>query len=67
MGRVKNSAKPQGIVFAQVVNSLIVILKQCSKLRVHPSPRVHILVAGCTDFCAPGRCMFFFEILNIVI
>ena len=35
--------------------------EQCSKLRVHPAPGVHILVAGCTDVltCAPGRCMLF--------
>ena len=36
-------------------------LFQCSKLRVHPAPGVHILVAGCIDFetCAPGVCMLF--------
>ena len=34
---------------------------QCSKLRVHPAPCVHILVAGCIGFrtCAPSRCMLF--------
>ena len=33
---------------------------QCSKLRVHPAPGVHVLAAGCMDFkpCAPGVCMY---------
>ena len=34
---------------------------QCSKLRMHPAPCVHILAAGCMDFktCAPGVCTIF--------
>ena len=34
---------------------------QCSKLRVHPAPCVHILAVRCMDFetCAPGVCMIF--------
>ena len=37
------------------------ICNQCSKLRVHPAPVVHILVIGCTGIgsCAPGMCMLF--------
>ena len=37
--------------------------KQCSKLRVHPAPGVHILEAGCIYFetCAPGVCIDFKE------
>ena len=42
---------------------------QCSKLRVHPAPGVHILAAGCMDFkpCAPGMCMYIpnYEYLHI--
>ena len=39
----------------------VCIYYQCSKLRVHPAPCVHILAAGCIDFsnCAPGGCMVF--------
>ena len=37
------------------------IVCQCSKLRVHPAPCVHVLAAGCRDFstCAHGVCMLF--------
>ena len=37
------------------------IIIQCSKLRVHPAPGVHILAARCMDLatCAPGVCMVF--------
>ena len=39
----------------------ICVSYQCSKLRVHPSPGVHSLAAGCTHFdtCAPGECTLF--------
>ena len=44
------------------------MLNQCSKLRVHPAPGVHILVAGCTCFrtCAPGRCMVLGTFIMII-
>ena len=37
------------------------VVRQCSKLRVHPEPFVHTLTAGCTDVstCAPGVCTLF--------
>ena len=37
------------------------MVPQCSKLRAHPAPCVHILAAGCTDFetCALGVCTIF--------
>ena len=38
---------------------------QCSKLRVHPAPGVHILSTVCTNFslCAPSVCRLFSSIL----
>ena len=49
----------------------IILYKICQhslcvlKLRVHPAPGVHILVAGWTCFstCAHGRCMLFINFL----
>ena len=37
---------------------------QCSKLRVHPAPGMHHLVAACTHFgtCAPTECTLFLSI-----
>ena len=48
---------------------IVIIGEQCSKLRVHPAPCVHILAAGCMDFkpCAPGMCMYIFQSMNTYI
>ena len=48
-------------MFEKCLTVIFYTISQCSKLRVHPAPCVHILAAGCIDFstCAPGGCMFF--------
>ena len=41
--------------------------KQCSKLRVHPAPGVHISAAGCTIFGGVHpECARFFEYLSLL-
>ena len=44
-----------------MMNGPSVAPAQCSKLRVHHAPCVHILAAGCMGFSirAPGGCMAF--------
>ena len=51
--------QPSYLVFVRCL-MLLKIWVQCSKLRVHPAPSVHILAAGCMDFkpSAPGVCMY---------
>ena len=57
------------VIFQQAFDN-VHMYKQCSKLRLHPAPCVHILAAGCIDFetCAPGVCMVFpnFKLVYIV-
>ena len=48
-------------IFWQYITTANIDL-QCSKLKVHPAPCVHILAVGCKDF---STCAFFF--FNILI
>ena len=57
----------QCISKTHIIKSIKSVSNQCSKLRVHPAPGVHILAAGCMDFFNPlhPMCACVFKIKNI--